>query len=113
MVAPAIWEDNHGSVVIRASILLGLIPAKQRPPSTNCGSSAGNVTGVAETTCAAESGETTWNYLRGLDSLPAQRLQRVTWLLTLAPHLGQRRALSLRANFVRGRLFMVEQRAGW
>jgi hypothetical protein len=35
-----------------------------------------------------------------------QRLQRLTWLLSFAPHLGQRRALSWWTNFVRGRDFM-------
>jgi hypothetical protein len=34
-----------------------------------------------------------------------QRLQRITWLLSLAPHLGQRRDLSSMTNFVRGRVF--------
>jgi hypothetical protein len=46
-------------------------------------------------------------YFRGLERMPAQRLQRLTWLLTLASHLGQRRALSLRTKRVRGRLFMA------
>jgi hypothetical protein len=34
-----------------------------------------------------------------------QRLQRFTWLLSFAPHFGQRRPLSCMTNFVRGRVF--------
>lgn len=46
-------------------------------------------------------------YFRGLPTNPAQRLHRLTWLLSFAPHLGQRRALSWWTNFVRGRVFMA------
>jgi hypothetical protein len=50
-----------------------------------------------------------------LPTTAVQRLQRFTWLLSFAPHLGQRRFLSWWANFVRGRVFMEEKflLAGW
>jgi hypothetical protein len=35
-----------------------------------------------------------------------QRRQRVTWLFSFAPHLGQRRFFSCIVNRVRGRVFM-------
>jgi hypothetical protein len=35
------------------------------------------------------------------------RLQRVRWLLSLAPHFGQRRLFRFKTSFVRGRDFMV------
>jgi hypothetical protein len=45
-------------------------------------------------------------YLRGTPDLAEHRLQRVTWLLSLALHLGQRRFLRFRVSLVLGRLFM-------
>ncbi len=45
------------------------------------------------------------SYFFGFVCTAWQRLQRFTWLLSLAPHFGQRRCLSCMTNFVRGRVF--------
>jgi hypothetical protein len=45
--------------------------------------------------------------IRGFEATAVQRLQRFTWLLSFAPHLWQRRVLSLSVNFVLGRVFMA------
>ncbi len=44
---------------------------------------------------------------RGLPATAAQRLQRLTWLLSFPPHLGQRRLFCCITNFVRGRIPMA------
>ena len=42
--------------------------------------------------------------LAGRESSCEHFLQRTRWLLILAPHLGQRRSLTSRTNFDRGRM---------
>ena len=51
-------------------------------------------------------------HFRGIPTTAVQRLQRVLWLFSFAPHLGQRRAFRLSTNFVRGRVFILQLLSG-